>query len=525
MSWWDSIGKGLEAIGVLTEWSEKDKAIRHNAEVAKYNRLLDRINLGLGIKRSEDEVALNDQRIEDMQYQRHIARSDRLHAETVSGFHRDRMTYLGDLADSESRHMMAVTNSRYAAQHADHRVRMAQLRVAGRVDRATLAALDAEHTGEQNILSATLEHSRLQGLALDATGRAATDNYAAGRHRRSKQVARLQVGQIQQQAVAGQERELLGARGRTAAARRRSIMQAGQAQIGAAGARRVRLNRNTEIAQRERIELGARTVGAAVAEEAGRGVSGSGRATAAAEEAKATERDLQVMQLQRDIHLVDMTEREALARADMEAKLAQVDETQARIGRDRASQVRQEAIFAADHAVSFAQLSEEDTRARGEYTTQQAQLAAQRGALNLRNVGAQARFDTGVAQRAVTETEVSGRMGYRELQEDAYRKQNRLHADQYLQGRDQAEFRRRRGILDVARAGIDRGESDLRGMRATAQEMGYDTEIDRLNRDTRMAGLEKEFAEWQLDTLPSLPDYEGMRTGNTIRSFLEIMRL
>ena len=226
-------------------------------------------------------------------------------------------------------------------------------------------------------------------------------------------------------------------------------------------------------ARTEAIEGAMRSIGSATAEGAARGVRGSFQQTAAAEVFSGLTRTLDTLEQEMS---VDASKR-----------------LMASVGRERSL------------ADTMAQLDTADARTH-------LGLTAARGRFTERHEARSTEFIE-LGQRALVRGTERRGLGLRG--------QAARQARQHATARN--EIRRRQGAQEVAREGIQWKEAEAAFQRGRQTVRGGLTKGFEVNRAKWYAEAGQAIAQYQLDNMPDLPDYEGTQTRQAVGNFFQTL--
>ena len=282
----------------------------------------------------------------------------------------------------------------------------------------------------------------------------------------------LDVQEERQAVVEAAEAGRIGV-GRTSALQRVGAQRATvAARMGTIGAERALVARGGEFRTQARLEQAAREIGAGAVSGAARGMRGSYRRTAARQATVKAARDIELFRLEDGLKMAQSAEASFKAMAagvDVERTFA---EAQARLGAEQARLV---------HG------GREERAAFGVEAAKQAQAAGVYGA-EARVLEAQAAEQ--VAQR--------GFLGER------------------------IERERRKGLVEAA--GHTLGEAGSRLQASAAQRTREKARIKGVQQtyEVWLGDTARQINQWQMEQLPTLPDYEGQGTRSAMSTLLNI---
>ena len=469
--WLDDL---IDVGGTIIEWSEQDKALRTNAEVARYNRIVDRARLGLYLKQNEKDQRRSIRALSEAWWRGDLSRRGVVLTTLEAENERFRRSYIERAAREEASEIQEIARREGDVATVRRLADQAGLRGEAATDRALGQLLGTESRQESRV-------------------------YRAGQELRRRQL--VQVGRSEgafRRDVAAQ-RGVLRARRGELAARAEALAETGGAGLRSFAARERAIRGGVAIAREERLEAGYRAVGQAVADTAARGVRGSFSATALAQEGQSMARDLAMQEFEKDVALEDL----AYRRKDLVH----------RVGVEQAQLVRAGAELAAD-----------ETGLEGQSVTQEAQFATSRQEIRVSGLEAEAGKAVGGAQRAVRRAEIDARAGTRHLRSRVVYWTGEAAQARARSQVAEGERRKYRGLVEVRDSRAREGATELRQRQEQFAGVQAETARQDAVAEQDMQGRYRAFAEWQLERLPGLPDYEGMRTGAALGALLESMR-
>ena len=272
-------------------------------------------------------------------------------------------------------------------------------------------------------------------------------------------VEEAQLGTVATRQVSARRR--VGAQRATVAAR-----------MGVVGAERALVARGGEFRRQARIEQAAQEIGAGAVSGAARGMRGSYRRTTAARATVEAARDLEMFRLEDGLKMLQNVEASAKAIAtgvDVERTFA---DEQARLGAEQARLVHGGRETRAGFDVAAA----EQAQARGVY-------------------GAEARLIGGQA------AELGARRGFLGERIEREARKGRIEATGYS--------------LREAGSRLQAGEAGRRAQKARIKGLSKTYEV-------WLGDTARQINRWQMEQLPTLPDYEGQGTRSAMATLLNI---
>ena len=535
----------LKVGGTLLGAAGKHRGLKEQEEVAKYNREVDVASLHIAMRQLVHDQALADRGIADARFRATVAASGVQQAEFAAGVETQRRSYLAGLAESEASRREALARGRFDVAAGRRDLRLRELLAEGRLDALNRGIVDVETNRDLRLFDAAFDLRSARSAEMDVGDRVASQVLEAGRATRAQQRSLLDVetGTAAQTFEAGrttraaQRRGLAAttaAAGRTIRTEEQALQRTSIAARGSIGAQR----RGVEIAGRvgrvSRTEEAYLEAGAAQAGEAARGVIGSGSAIARSQEQVALQRDLGLQMVEQDMQMAGLLQREVELETGTGVEAARLGQRRTELHREREVQGAQlaeaeiraggeYAVGAAQRSVRGARLEEEDVAAQGAYDRHMAQSAVGRASLTYDAIDSETGLLVSQAQRSRRYGELDERRGVRALQESLARTEGRMAETERDTELEAAMQRRAKGILDVA-------DSDVRQHQIQQQRWGYESRqreqeynVDRLEREKDMAVTEHGFAQWQLERLPSVPNFGRARTELGFRSLLEAL--
>ena len=530
ISWKDFVGPVFDRVF----GGSKEK---YNAEAAKYNREVDIATLQLGLRRFGHELELNDQGILDAQFRAGVAQRGVDQAVAEAATEQLRRVYLRDVSESEALQTEALARGRFDISALQTRVRQAQVSMEASVDRETRNVLAAEAARDDRLFDAAALVRGERSQQLDVMARAARDVYGAGvatRQARTGRIGaaerRLDVGERQQQRTQRAERGVLGARRGTVGAEALALAGTTQAGLGAIGTQRAATRLGGQVGRQALMEGRDDAIGGALVQSAARGVRGSSSAVAEAEAREAYRKELVLQQAEESTAMAGLARSEAEIQGRARVGGARTGQAITELDRDRAVLDRRGAEYAADLAVSRADLSvgraeigEAGVRARSEYAVGEAGRDVERQRLAYEAEDSETGRLLARAQRGRARAELRGREGVRLWQTDLAESEYAMAETERDARFEEAAMRRRRGLVEVADSEDREGRLEIQGLDAETRRRRELMTQDELDRDNDMVRLEVEFAKWQLKRLPSLPPAAAMRNERFIRDVLSNM--
>ena len=493
MSWFANIFEGFDlgdaigAIGSAIAGSERRASIQQNAEIARLQRHLDQGNLALFIQSLKDTQAVKTQLINAAQRRRRSGEMSIAYHETEASYYDMRSNWRTWLAQSEADESLATD------------------RAQSRVDYAQLAQIRAELASDESI-------AQKRGILLDTQARADATEYFSG----------LKQMTAQDRLLLAQERAFTGTRGlvagREAATRRRIGAESSAREIARTGEMGVlRMAGQRAVAERGAFEVGSRLrrqerfrqaggeIGAADASAAARGVRGSSAAAGGARAQGALMRDLEIQDAE---NLV-----QDLALAETLGKIGAAERRLVAEGHaDRARTGEQEAIL----MLNTAQRQGEDLTTTARLGVGRAEAQRQRGQI-------ESRFGLASAERGVQRATLEGERVSRARRGDVVDAQGRLVETRAGYAQTRYDRRIRQGEIESQQEGLASSRAYISRKDAVAQFYTADADLISQEAGKWQATAGQALAEWQLENLPSLPDYGAQGTRNSIGTYLDIL--
>ena len=272
-------------------------------------------------------------------------------------------------------------------------------------------------------------------------------------------VEEAQLGTVATRQVSARQR--VGAQRATVAAR-----------MGAVGAERALIARGGEFRRQARIEQGAREIGAAAVSGAARGIRGSYQRTAGAVAVRDLGRDLEMFRLEDGLKMLQNVEAGAKAVAagvDVERTFA---DEQARLGAEQARLVSEGEVARAGFDVESARRMQ----ARGVH-------------------GAEGRLIRGQVE------ELGARRGFLD---------------------ERIEREERKGLIEAAGYSLREAGSRLQAGEAARRAEKARIKGQSQTYEVWLGDTARQINRWQMQQLPTLPDYEGQGTRSAMATLLNI---
>ena len=472
----DVVGDGSAAVDLYLKLRNQQKQGAIDKKVAEFNRRNDLANVRLFLQRMKDEQSAWSLRryAAEVDYYTGLAMKDAARDERAYYAARTRPEtgFLAWLSGEERRIAVEEAEIGYLDTLADIRLQRGRIDMAEAVDTRRLPGMRRVAASDAGIY---------QGSRLAA--RAQWDEHA---------VRRVSAAQ-----VAESGRTLEGAQERLSEGTLEQQERLGRAEAGRFQAQRQQIRARGAIQRARTIEGAQRAIGSAVAGGAARGARGSFALTAGAEAFTAMQSELSLQHLDQIVADLQLTEAEATG-------------GRARIG-----------MAGLQYGVADAERGLRATqRERGLLDTE-AQLDTADARTHLTLTQAHGRFTERGEARAVEFVEV-GERGKVRREERAVQERRRIGAvDRRRHATERAEIRRRQGVQDIAKEGIAYRQAEASFQRGRQQVRSGLTKGFEVNRQRWYAQAGQAIAQWQLDNLPDLPDYEATQTRQSLNIFMQ----
>ena len=489
MSWFSKIDWG-DVAGTVGDWiggNERASNIRANKRVAEFNRHIDEANLAIFIQRMRDTRSVKTHLQEAAKRRVAAAETGILYHETEGAYHTVRRDWQAWLARSEAGEIRDMGRAETAVERAELDAASFRLESEARLAGRRGLVLDARAQADRSAFETGLDTVAAQRNLLRAEDMAREGTSAAQVGREAATGRRITQDVRGAQRVAQAEQRALGA---------------GRARLGG---ERAALATTTGIRRAERIGQAYEEAGAGVVAGAARGLRGSSAMAAQAEAAQDAGRDLALQEAEATVQSLALAEREAQigaagTRADvqLEGIKARAGEQLAALDLDRAQRMGEDLTFGARQGVRTAELAGREADIRG-------------------------RYGIATAQEGLARQELREQQGQRVRGRRVLRRRGELADERLRYTRERATRRERAGEVSVAQEQLGVGRAEI--ARTRAQADFYVAKGDEISQGAELwqADAGKALAEWQLENLPKLPDYEGAQTRNAIGTFLNIM--
>ena len=501
MSWWTGIDWGSVSAGIgdLLRGSAKDREIEQNAAVARFNRVVDRSNLAIFRQRMIESKKVYDSMLNGNR-ERIRAFTHNLdgtpggifqYYTTEAAFHATRSSTESWLAANKAAEIRQMSG-------ADNLQRLAE------IDRERTRITEADKIFDRQI-------QRLETQAIVSTRR--RDNTL--RLLDSQDRHYLQQRQVGWDVSHAETSRIAASRARIDAERRAlgtspdtdlidledKYRQATRTRIGA---EREALVTTAGIRRTARIEEAYGEAGAGVADVAGRGIRGSGTQAAEADAVKGLRRDLAIQEAETTVQALRLTE--DLARvmsgsrrisADLSVAEAKLREREEMLKVDEQENLGSRALATTQYGVRY------------DEKTLRAQEATGRYALETRD-------------RNVEYAEIRGDRAVRRKEETVLDRQQSREATRHRFSEQRAQREEKVGAINVASASLAAARSQQSRQEENAKYYEAYGDRIRLLGERWQVQAGRALSNWQLNTMPNLPNYENLQTRNALATLLNM---